>query len=131
MFFSNWVKTRPIAGLRLWRHKVINNSPDHSTKPLLAQLKLLEAQNQVNKINIRQQQQQSTAYNFYSEILNHNFTPKMGIFDFFQTNKNYSETFLLIDEEYISQEASYPAQQSPRKVKSPKLCVKCLKFVFN
>ena len=41
-------------------HKVKNNSPDHSTKPLLAQLRLMEAQSQVIKINIRQQQQ-STA----------------------------------------------------------------------
>ena len=62
---------------------------------------------------------------------NHNFPPIMGLFDFFQTNLNYSETFLLIDEEYISQEASYPAQQNPRRAKSPKICVKCLKFVFT
>ena len=33
---------------------------DYSTKPLLAQLRLLEAQSQVIKINIRQQEQSTT-----------------------------------------------------------------------
>ena len=55
----------------------------------------------------------------------------MGHFDFFQSIKNYTETTLLIDEKITSQEASYIAQQSLRKVKSPKLCANCLKFVFK
>ena len=45
----------------------------------------------------------------------------MGRFDFFQLIKNYAETTSLIDEVYISQEASYTAQQSSREVKSPKI----------
>ena len=55
----------------------------------------------------------------------------MGHFTFFQTVKLYAETTLLIDEECISQEVSYTAQQKSRRAKSPKFCVKCLKFVFN
>ena len=45
----------------------------------------------------------------------------MGHFGFFQLIKNYAETTLLIDEKIISQEASYAAQQSLRRVKSPKI----------
>ena len=37
--------------------------------------------------------------NFFSEILNQTFTPKMGHFGFFQLIKNYAETTLLIDED--------------------------------
>ena len=48
----------------------------------------------------------------------------MGNFGFFQLIKNYVETTLLIDEAYISQEASYRAQQSSRMVKSPKICIR-------
>ena len=59
------------------------------------------------------------------------FTPKMGHFGFFQLIKNYAETTLLIDEKIISQEASYAAQQSIRRVKSPKICANCLKFIFK
>ena len=51
---------------------------------------------------------------FFSEILNQIFTPKMGNFGFFQLIKSYAETTLLIDEKYISQEASYIPQQSSR-----------------
>ena len=45
----------------------------------------------------------------------------MGHFGFFQIIKNYAETTLLIDTKIISQEAYYTAQQSLRKVKSPKM----------
>ena len=55
----------------------------------------------------------------------------MGHFGFFQLIKNYAETTLVIDEQYISQEASYTPQQRFRKVKSPKVWVNCLKFVFR
>ena len=48
------------------------------------------------------------------------FYPKNGSFWFFQLIKNYAETILLIDEEYVSQEATYTAQQSSRRVNSPK-----------
>ena len=65
---------------------------------------------------------------FFSEILNQNFTPKMDHFGFFQLIKNYTETILLIDEKHISQETSYTAQQSSRKVESQKSFVK---FVFK
>ena len=37
------------------------------------------------------------------------FYPKNGSFWHFQAIKNYAETILLNDEEYISQEASYTA----------------------
>ena len=46
--------------------------------------------------------------------------PKMGHFSFFHLIKNYAETTLLIDEKYVSQEASYTTQQKSRRVKSPK-----------
>ena len=48
----------------------------------------------------------------------------MGHFGFFQLIKSYAETALLIDEEYISQVASYTAQQSLRRVKSPKTSIR-------
>ena len=48
------------------------------------------------------------------------FYPKMGHFGFFPLIKNYAETRLLIDDKNISQEATYTAQQSCRKVESPK-----------
>ena len=35
----------------------------------------------------------------------------MGYFGFFQLFKNYAEIILLIDEEYVPEEASYTAQQ--------------------
>ena len=44
----------------------------------------------------------------------------MGHFGFFQLTKSYAETILLIDKKIISQEALYAAQQSLRRVKSPK-----------
>ena len=44
----------------------------------------------------------------------------MARFGFFTLIKIYAETALLLDEKSISQEASYPAQQSYKKVKSPK-----------
>ena len=55
----------------------------------------------------------------------------MGHFGFFQLIKNYAETTLLIGEKIISQEASYTVQQSIRRVKSPKICSNCLKFIFK
>ena len=61
---------------------------------------------------------------FFSKILSQNFTPKMGHFDFFQLIKNYTETTLLIDEKMLWQEASYIAQQSLRRVKSPKTSIR-------
>ena len=68
-------------------------------------------------------------FNFFFEILNQNFTPKMGHFNFFQLIKNYTKTVLLIDEKIISQEASYIAQQSLRWVVSPKNYANCLKIL--
>ena len=53
----------------------------------------------------------------------------MGYFGFFQLIKNYAKTNLLIDKKIISQEASYAAQQSLRRVKSPKVWANCLKFI--
>ena len=58
--------------------------------------------------------------NLFSENLNQNFTPKLVNFGFFHLIKNYVESILLIDEEYVSQEASYTAQQNSRRVNSPK-----------
>ena len=55
----------------------------------------------------------------------------MGHFGFFQLIKNYTETTLLIDEEFISQEATYTVTQSSRKIKSQKIPVNCLEIVFN
>ena len=55
----------------------------------------------------------------------------MGLFGFFQLINNYAETTLLIDKKIISQEASHAAQQSFRKVKSPKARANCLKFIFK
>ena len=55
----------------------------------------------------------------------------MDHFVFFQLIKNYTETILLIDKNIISQEAPYAAQQNLRRVKSPKLCANCLKFIFK
>ena len=49
---------------------------------------------------------------FFSEILNKNFSPKMGHFGFIELIKNYAEIILLMDKKIISQEASYAAQQS-------------------
>ena len=50
--------------------------------------------------------------NFFSEVLNQHFTPRMGHLDFFQLIKNYAGTTLVVDKEDISQEASYTAQQT-------------------
>ena len=55
--------------------------------------------------------------------LNKNFTPKIGHFGVFQLIKNYAETTLLIDKRIKSQEASYAAQQSLKRVKSPKTSI--------
>ena len=55
----------------------------------------------------------------------------MGHFGFFQLFKNYAENILLIDKKIIPQEASYTAQQSLSRVKSPKICAYCFKFVLN
>ena len=48
----------------------------------------------------------------------------MSHFGFFQIIKNYAETTLLIDKNIISLEASYAAQQSLRKDKSPKTSIR-------
>ena len=48
----------------------------------------------------------------------------MGHFGFFQLIKNYAEITLLIDKNIILLEASYEAQQSLRRVKSPKTSIK-------
>ena len=55
----------------------------------------------------------------------------MGHFGFFQIIKNYAETILLIDKKIRSQEAPYAGQRSLRRVKSPKVCAKCLKFILK
>ena len=55
----------------------------------------------------------------------------MGHFGFFQLINNYAETTLLIDKKIISQEASYAAQQSLRRVKFSKFAQKCLKYIFK
>ena len=82
-----------------------------------------------NWVKIRQEKNRNSSeliwcYFFFSEILNQNFTPKMGHFDFFQIIKNYAETILLIYKKIISQEASYTAQQSLRRVKFPKTSIR-------
>ena len=48
----------------------------------------------------------------------------MGHCGFFQLIKIYAKTILLFDEKHILQEASYTAQQSLRRVKSPKTCIR-------
>ena len=53
----------------------------------------------------------------------------MDQFGFFQLNKNYAETTLLNDKKNISQEAPYAAQQSLRRVKSPKTSIREKIFV--
>ena len=55
----------------------------------------------------------------------------MGHFGFFQLIKIYAETILLIDENIISLEAYYAAQQSLRGDKSPKIWANSVKFVFK
>ena len=52
----------------------------------------------------------------------------MGHFGFFQLIKNYAETILLIDKKIISQDASHAAQQSLRRVKSPKTSIRKKNF---
>ena len=47
----------------------------------------------------------------------------MGHFGFFPLIKIYAGTILLIDRENTSHEASNTAQQSLRRVKSPKTCI--------
>ena len=56
-------------------------------------------------------------------VFTQNFTTEVGHFGCFRLIKSYTETALLIDEKYISQEASYTAQQSSRRVKCPKTCI--------
>ena len=48
----------------------------------------------------------------------------MGHYGSFQLIKHYAETTSLIDEKYISQEASYTAQQSSIRVKPPKTSIR-------
>ena len=55
----------------------------------------------------------------------------MGQVGFFHLIKNYAETTLWIDKKFISQEASYAAQQGLTRIKSPKICANCLKFIFK
>ena len=54
----------------------------------------------------------------------------MGHFGFFQLIKNYAETILLINKKIISQEASYEAQQSLTRVKSPKTSIREKNFTW-
>ena len=54
----------------------------------------------------------------------------MGHFGFFQLIKNYAETTLLIDEKYISQEASYTAQQGSRRLQISKKMTNLFKICF-
>ena len=58
----------------------------------------------------------------FSSKLPTNILPQNGPFGFLPLIKNYAETTLYIDEEYISQKAYYTAQQSSRSVISPKTC---------
>ena len=53
-----------------------------------------------------------------------NLPQKMGHFGFFQLIKKYAETILLTDKKFISQEAPYAAQQSLRRIKSPKTSIR-------
>ena len=48
----------------------------------------------------------------------------MGHFGFFQIIKKNAETFMLIDEIIVSQEAPYAALQSLKRVKSPKTSIR-------
>ena len=55
----------------------------------------------------------------------------MGHFGFFERIKKYAETTLVMDKKMISQEASYTAQQSLTRNKSPKNCANYLKYILN
>ena len=55
----------------------------------------------------------------------------MGNFSFFQLIRNYAKTTRLNDEKYISQEASYTAQQNLQGLSLQKIWVNCLKFVLS
>ena len=68
---------------------------------------------------------------FFLQNSQQKFYPKNGSFRLFSINQNYAETTLLIDMKIISQEASYAAQQSLTRVKFPKICANCLKFIFK
>ena len=68
---------------------------------------------------------------FFLQNSQQKFYPKNGSFWLFSINQNYAETTLLIDMKIISQEASYAAQQSLTRVKFPKICANCLKFIFK
>ena len=48
----------------------------------------------------------------------------MGHFGFFQLIKNYAEITLLIEKKIISQEVSCAAQQSLKRIKSPKSSIR-------
>ena len=54
----------------------------------------------------------------------------MDQFGFFYLIKSYVETTKLIDEIFISKEASCTAQKVPGRLKFLKLCVKRLNFVL-
>ena len=58
--------------------------------------------------------------NLVSEILNQNVIPNGSFWFFLQLTNIYYKITLLIDEEYISQEASYTAQQNSREINSLK-----------
>ena len=55
----------------------------------------------------------------------------MGNFSFFQLIRNYAKTTRLNDEKYISQEASYTAQQNSTRIESPKNLSKLFKICFE
>ena len=58
---------------------------------------------------------------FSPEFSTKKLPKKLGRYGFFQLIKKYAETSLLIDEKYISQEASYKGQPNSMSVKSPKI----------
>ena len=69
-------------------------------------------------------------FKFFSEILNQILPQKIGQFSFLLLIKNYAKTIRLIDENFILQEAHYAAQQSSRRVQSPKNLRKLFKDCF-
>ena len=58
---------------------------------------------------------------FFLRISQPKIYPKFWSIWLFSVDQKYAETTLLINEEYISQEASCTAQKSYRRVKSPKI----------
>ena len=67
---------------------------------------------------------------FVSEILNKNFTPKMGHFFFFNLSRITLKLLFKLIKKYISQEASFAVQQSLRRVKSPKTRIREKNYIL-